>query len=66
MQEDQHGPKFWLGNALLGLALVVLFFMGVISEYLGIWAMALWMGLAGLGMYFIMSGGKKGKSGVPD
>ncbi len=65
MEEDKHGPKFWLGNTLLGISLLVLFFMGVISEYLGIWAMILWMGLAGLGMYFVMVDGK-GKSGVPD
>ncbi len=66
MEEEKHGPKFWLGNGLLALSLLVLFFMGVISEFLGIWAMGLWMGLAGLGMYFVMADGSKGKSGVPD
>lgn len=46
--------QFWLGNGMLGLALVALFFMAPLSELLGIGAMALWMALAGIGMYFIM------------
>jgi drug/metabolite transporter superfamily protein YnfA len=65
METDKHGPKFWLGNGLLALALLVLFFLGALSEILGVWAMAVWMALAGLGMYFVMADGK-GKSGVPD
>lgn len=65
MQENKHGPKFWLGNGLLGLSLIILFFMGALSEHLGIWAMGLWMALAGIGMYFVMADGK-GQSGMPD
>lgn len=65
MEENKHGPRFWLGNALLGLALLVLFFMGPLADLLGAWAMGVWMVLAGVGMYFIMADGK-GKSGVPD
>ena len=54
MQDDKHGPNFWLGNALLALALVMIFFLSALWQYLGVWAMGLWMGMAGAGMYFLM------------
>lgn len=54
MQEPKNPNRFWLGNGLLGAALISLFFMGPLSELLGVGAMALWMALAGIGMYFIM------------
>jgi hypothetical protein len=54
MHNDKHGPNFWIGNALLALALVMMFFLGALWQYLGVWAMALWMGVAGAGMYFVM------------
>jgi hypothetical protein len=54
MDNDKHGSNFWLGNALLGLALVTMFFLGALWEAFGVWAMILWMGLAGAGMYFLM------------
>lgn len=47
--------KFIIGNILLALALITLLFMGSLSDYLGVWAMGLWMGLAGVGIYFIMT-----------
>lgn len=47
--------KFMIGNILLALALITLLFMGSLSDYLGVWAMGLWMGLAGVGIYFIMT-----------
>jgi hypothetical protein len=53
MNDPHQKPGFWLGNGLLGLALAMLFFLGPLSELLGAWAMALWMGLAGVGMYLI-------------
>ncbi|TCJ11843.1 hypothetical protein EZJ19_14395 [Parasulfuritortus cantonensis] len=54
--QDPHKQRtnFWIGNGLLALSLVSLFFMGQLSELLGTGAMALWMVLAGIGMYFVM------------
>lgn len=54
MKDERHGPAFWLGNGLLGLALIMMFFLGALWEALGVWAMGLWMALAGAGMYFLM------------
>jgi hypothetical protein len=65
MHDDKHGPNFWIGNALLALALVSMFFLGALWQALGVWAMGLWMGLAGAGMYFIMKD-KGPSSNLPD
>jgi hypothetical protein len=51
----KHSVNFWIGNLLLGLALVSLFFLGRLWELMGVWAMGLWMALAGAGMYFLMT-----------
>ncbi len=53
MNDPQHTPSFWLGNALLGVSLLMLIFLGGLWESLGVWAMVLWMGLAGVGMYLV-------------
>ncbi len=65
MHTPQHGARFWIGNGLLALALVALFFLGALWEHLGAGAMLLWMGLAGAGMYFVMAD-KGGSSSLPD
>ena len=65
MNDPQHPASFWLGNALLGLALVMLIFLGSLWESLGVWAMALWMGLAGAGMYLVTKD-KGPSSNMPD
>ena len=65
MHETNHGPRFWIGNALLALALVTMFFLGTLWEHLGVGAMVLWMALAGVGMYFVMTD-KGGSSSLPD
>ncbi|MFZ5482882.1 MAG: hypothetical protein ACOZB0_01510 [Pseudomonadota bacterium] len=54
MQTPSPRTQFMIGNILLGLALLTLFFLGPLSEWLGVGAMVLWMSLAGLGIYFIM------------
>lgn len=46
--------NFWLGNGLLALALLILIFMGTLSEMFGVGAVVLWMGIAAAGTYFIM------------
>ena len=55
MNNGKHGRNFWLGNAVLALAMLLLFFMGPLSDALGIWAAALWMALAAVGMALLMS-----------
>jgi hypothetical protein len=63
---DPHNPAtFWLGNALLGLSLVMLIFLGNLWEAFGVWAMVLWMGLAGTGMYLVTKD-KGPSSNMPD
>jgi len=54
MNEKEFGPTFWLGNAILGLALFMLLFMGSMWETFGPLAMVLWAAVAGLGMYLVM------------
>ncbi|HNQ03098.1 MAG TPA: hypothetical protein PKH69_00655 [Thiobacillaceae bacterium] len=53
MQDPNHSASFWIGNALLGLALVVLIFLGRLWEMMGSLAMLLWMGMAGAGIYLV-------------
>ena len=48
--------KFWAGNAILALDMLLLFFMQPVSEALGFAAVVLWMALAGLGVWLIMRG----------
>ena len=55
MNNGKHGRNFWLGNAVLALAMLLLFFMGPLSDALGIWAAVLWMALAAVGMALLMS-----------
>lgn len=48
--------RFWTGNAVLAVALLVLLNMGALSERFGMGAVALWMALVALGFYLILSG----------
>ncbi|MHB1354016.1 MAG: hypothetical protein ACYC5S_09860 [Thiobacillus sp.] len=47
--------NFWLGNGVLAVAMLMMFFMGPFSDALGIWAAVIWMVLAALGVALIMS-----------
>jgi hypothetical protein len=51
----KHKRNFWIGNAVLALAMLLLLFMGPLSDALGIWAAVLWMVLAAVGMTLVMS-----------
>ncbi len=42
MQDNEHGMNFWLGNAVLVLALVMLLEMGTMWQRLGPIAFLLW------------------------
>lgn len=65
MDNPNHSSAFWLGNALLGLSLVLLIFMGSLWEMMGSLAMGLWMVVAGVGMYLVTKD-KGPSSNMPD
>lgn len=65
MNTGKHSRNFWIGNAVLTLAMLMLLFMGPLSDALGIWAAALWMALAAWGVGLIMSD-KSGEPPAPD
>ncbi len=48
--------RFWAGNIVLVVALLVMFNMGALSERFGMGAVVLWMALVALGFYLILSG----------
>jgi hypothetical protein len=64
MTSPKRSPHFWIGNGILAVAMLMLFFMGPLSDALGIWAVALWMVLAAVGMGFLMS--DKSEPPAPD
>jgi len=53
MNDSNHNATFWLGNTLLGVALMMLLFLDSLWQNLGSWAMGLWMLLAAVGMYLV-------------
>jgi hypothetical protein len=53
---DEPSNTSGLGNVILGSAAVLLLFIGKAWEVMGAGAMVLWMGLVGLGVYFITQG----------
>ena len=65
MNNTGHPPSFWIGNALLGLSLVMLIFLGSLWEMMGSLAMGLWMIIAGVGMYLVTKD-KGPSSNLPD
>lgn len=65
MNTGKHSRNFWIGNAVLTLAMLMLLFMGPLSDAMGIWAAALWMALAAGGVGLIMSD-KSSEPPAPD
>ena len=59
MNNEEHGKNFWLGNAIMALALILLLNMGALWEKFGLGAMIAWVILAGIGTFFLMSGKSK-------
>ncbi len=51
---EQPSSTFWLGNAILAVALFLLLFMGNAWESMGVGAMAIWICLVALGTYLVM------------
>jgi uncharacterized membrane protein len=65
LNHGKHTRNFWLGNGVLALAMLMMFFMGALSDALGIWAAVLWMVLAAVGVALLMSD-KSGDPPEPD
>jgi uncharacterized membrane protein len=65
LNHGKHTRNFWLGNGVLALAMLMMFFMGPLSDALGIWAAVLWMVLAAVGVALLMSD-KTGDPPEPD
>ncbi|AHE98149.1 hypothetical protein [Thioalkalivibrio paradoxus] len=65
-QDDGTRSYFILGNVILGVAAVMLFFFGPLWEHLGIWALFLWMVLAALGVYLISTSSGSSPPGPPN
>ncbi|HEY0720878.1 MAG TPA: hypothetical protein VGE50_06455 [Gammaproteobacteria bacterium] len=54
MIDTPRSPKFWIGNAILALALLVLLELDWVSQYLGFGAMVLWLALVVAGVWLLM------------
>lgn len=54
MGGPENSNNFLIGNVLLGIALLLLLFMGRAWEVMGGGAMVLWVALVVAGVYFLM------------
>lgn len=52
---EEFSQSFWLGNAILAIALLMLLFMGSLWEALGVLAMVLWAAVVALGVYLVLN-----------
>jgi len=55
MNDSEPSTKFWLGNGILAVALLMLLFMEYVWSVLGSATMVVWILLVGVGIYFLMS-----------
>lgn len=53
MEEPRHGRNFWLGNAILAVALLMVLFIGTLWELFGVFAMMLWAVVVAIGVILI-------------
>jgi len=60
MSEPNRGRNFWLGNAVMVVAMGVLLAMGKLWEIMGVGAMVLWVALAAAGAYLLMRSDRDG------
>jgi hypothetical protein len=54
MSEQPPSNTFWLGNAILVVAMAMLLNFGSVWESMGVAAMVVWIGLVALGVYLVM------------
>ncbi len=59
MNDKKPSPHFWLGNAIMALALLMLLLMGKLWQLMGSGAMVLWGLTVALGLYLLLQ--DKGK-----
>lgn len=52
--DPEQSRHFWIGNVLLAIALLMLFFIDDLWKLLDVGALVLWMLTAAAGTYFIM------------
>ncbi len=55
MNDDKPTTKFWLGNGIMAVAMLLLLFMGRLWEVMGAGAMVLWGVLVAAGVTLLMS-----------
>lgn len=55
MNDSKRSPKFWIGNAVLAVALILLLRLDAASKVLGFGAMVLWIALVVAGVILLMS-----------
>lgn len=65
MNDDKQGTNFWLGNAFLAMALLMLLYMGYLWELMGVFAMVIWIVIAATGAYLLTTGKGNGPT-TPD
>lgn len=56
MNDSEKSAKFWLGNAILAIAMLMLLFMGRLWEIMGNSAMVLWIAVVAAGTWLLLSG----------
>lgn len=54
--EIQSRLSHWLGVGCLAASLLALVFQNELGQILGVWFMAVWLGLGAAGIYFIGQG----------
>ncbi len=64
MNDSEKSAKFWLGNGILAIAMLMLLFMGRLWEIMGNFAMLAWIGVVALGAWLLM-GGKEDPPSFP-
>ncbi len=65
MSDEKQSLNFWLGNAILAVALFLVLFMGTLWELMGRGAMVIWIVLVIAGVYLLMKD-KTGPNSSPD
>ena len=55
MNDSEKSVKFWLGNAVLAVAMAMLLFMGRLWEIMGSSAMGLWIAVVAAGTWLLLS-----------
>ncbi len=63
---ETKSKNFWLGNAVLVVAMIVLLEFGKLWEAIGFLAMVIWIALVALGVYLLMTDKSEPPPSMPD